>query len=148
MPCGVTADLIEVLDNDTVRISGSFDNVQSFSVRIVGLTDLKSATLAGTTWSIEYSEPEITGDLTEFRETFCDREAEYAVRRPLFGNSELGPCQGTATVRVQCDTPPVGCPDVSVTVGPGGCINDDTERLMTFFVTVPDGATIEYMWTF
>ena len=155
MPCNVTADRIEIRQDGSVRVFGLFEGQLPFFVSVVELTVSKAAILAAPNWSVVFSGAEVTGDLARFRNRHCsggpDRFAEYSVNRPLPLGSEFPGCRETGSAPVQCETPedePGACPDVTVTVEPGSCNKENTERLMTFEVTVGGGATIEYRWAF
>jgi len=82
VPCNVTANLIELLADGSVKISGTCTGGQFIQITIVNLTITKLATRSGPSWSVTYSGTEITGDLTQFRNAFCDEPAPAASATP------------------------------------------------------------------
>lgn len=54
MPCQVDAELIRILPNDSVIVSGAFTGNQGFFVSVDDLTASKAAILAAPTWSVVF----------------------------------------------------------------------------------------------
>jgi len=141
MPCGVTANLIEVLGDGSVRVSGVFTGSQAFNVGVTDLTVSKRAILDAPNWTVAFSGTEITGNLTLFRRRRCGGFGNYAIRRPPFGGGELPPCQGTDSAPVQCE-----CPQTNITITPGDC--DAGQRTVHFRAEVASADDATYIWFF
>ncbi len=144
MPCGGNVALVEILADNSVRVTGTIDDsgCQSFSVSVAHLTVYKSPSPdENGNWVLTYSGTEITGNIADFRREACGKRWKISIRCDDTGSN----CSQTRDVDIICENDE-NCPSVTFTITPDDCVNGRRTVHIVADVISTNDAT--YVWFF
>ena len=158
MGCSITIDpttLVAVTDDTgaviSMGVAGGADGCAEIVVSVhdnsagIDIGSQIVTTESDGSWRAEF------GEGFDFEGVDCGLPDKMRVEATCLGHPRGDPdaCHAEIDVQLRCEPGGgVGCPEVTVEVIPGLCNADNTERTMTFKVTVADGEEIQYRWNF